>query len=247
MPHGLRRVTVPRVRHKGAVRYAILASLFLVLPGCGDDSASGDAANDSTTGPASNTDPGTTNPNPGTSTGPSPGTSTGPHPGTTSTPDDTTAGATTTGPDATDSTGPEPTTTGDMQTLPPQNGAELLPWLEAGEYLGWTAESDIHESTGPHLGDVRTFVNDVLFDSLDAGDAAHPMDAATVKELYGSGDTVLGWAVMVKVQADSAGGDGWYWYEYFDGDTISDSLGDGLCTGCHSSGSDYFRSPFPLQ
>ena len=62
------------------------------------------------------------------------------------------------------------------------------------------------------------------------------------------GGTRLGWAVMVKVQADSAGGDGWYWYETFDGAVYADGTGEGLCTGCHSGGgTDFFLSPFPLQ
>src|SRR5689334_142396 len=34
----------------------------------------------------------------------------------------------------------------------PANGAELFPWLQAGNYMGFTAESAKHASTGPHGG-----------------------------------------------------------------------------------------------
>lgn len=221
------------------MRYAtVLASLLVLGSACGDDTGNGDVADptgtsagESTTGPG---DTGTTGDDPTTTD--DDGGSTGPS-STTDAPGDSTGDDPTTG----ESTG------SGVDQLPPTNGAELLPWLERGEYLGWTAESGIHESTGPHFGDVWTFVNDPLLQSLEAGDPMHPQGAATIKELYGPGDTVRGWAVMVKVQPDSAGGDGWYWYEVYDGDVFADGLGDGLCTGCHSGGDDFFLSPFPLQ
>jgi len=131
---------------------------------------------------------------------------------------------------------------------PPTNGTELQTWLDSGFYEGWVGESAPHTSTGPHFGFVRTFVNNTLLESLQAGNASHPVGAASVKELYGASDAaVLGHAVMVKVQEDSAGGDGWYWYEFYQGSTFADSTGNSTCTGCHSAGSDYVRTPFPLQ
>jgi hypothetical protein len=163
-------------------------------------------------------------------------------------------------PDTGTTRGPEPTTQaegtetadsgssgGGEQSLPPTNGPELVPWLEAGAYLDWAAESGVHPSSGPHFGGVRTFVNDVLLGSLEAGAASHPVGSAAVKELYGAGGTVRGWSVEVKVQADSAGGNGWYWYEGYQGDVYADGTGAGICTGCHGGGNDYVLSPFPLQ
>ncbi len=137
--------------------------------------------------------------------------------------------------------------TGAADSVPPTDGDALLAWLEAGEYLGWHAETAPHDSAGPHFGTVRTYVNQQLFDSLEAGDATHPVDAAAVKELYGSGDAVLGWAVEVKTQADSADGDGWYWYEKFNDQMFADGEGASLCTDCHVGGADYVLTPFPLQ
>lgn len=193
-------------------------------PGSDSSSSSGSQTVDAGDAPDPTDGPGTSS------------SSTGLDTGTTTSPGETTAA---------DSSG-DPTT-GGMQTLPPTNAAELVPWLEAGEYLDWAGESGPHPSAGPH-GDVRTFFNDVLVASFEAGAAEHPQDAAAVKELFDAGGGPNGWAVMVKVQPDSAGGDGWYWYEIVGTDVFADGLGVALCTGCHSGGgSDYVLSPFPLQ
>lgn len=129
----------------------------------------------------------------------------------------------------------------------PVGEAELLPWLEGGGYLGWEAESAVHSGAGPHFGDVRTYVGPALFASLEAGTAQHPAGAAAVKELYGGGTQVQGWAVAVKTDADSAAGDGWYWYEYYQGSAVIEGQGASVCVNCHSGGTDFFLSPFPLQ
>lgn len=129
----------------------------------------------------------------------------------------------------------------------PTDAAALGDWLEGFGYLQWDAESSVHPSTGPHFGGVRTFLSPELVTSLQAGNAEHPMGSATVKELYGDGDVILGWSVSVKLAADSAGGDNWYWYELYDGSVIAEGEGVGVCTGCHGDGTDYVLTPFPLQ
>lgn len=129
----------------------------------------------------------------------------------------------------------------------PTNAAALKGWLVAGNYLSWQAESAPHDSAGPHFGTVHAYLNAPLFDSLMAQNAAHPQGAAAVKELYGNGNTVLGWSVSVKTAASSDGGQGWYWYEVYNDQVFGDGNGDGTCVGCHSSGADYVRTPFPLQ
>ena len=93
---------------------------------------------------------------------------------------------------------------------------------------------------------MRTFIDDCLDASLAAGEAEHPVGAASVKELYGEGDQVLGHAVMIKVE-EGAGDQGWYWYESYNGQVFGDGVGAGICTGCHSAGDDFFLSPYPLQ
>ncbi|MCA9694822.1 MAG: hypothetical protein KC636_34910, partial [Myxococcales bacterium] len=166
---------------------------------------------------------------------------------TTDTTDEPTTDTTDTTDDTSDTDPTDTTDTGGVDQDPPQNGAELLPWLEGGAYKGWKAESAPHPSTGPHFGTVRTYINDVLFESLESMNQEHPMGAAAIKELYGDGDTVLGWSVEVKFQANSDGGNGWYWYENYNGNVFADGDGVALCYGCHAAGNDYFRSPYPLQ
>ena len=129
----------------------------------------------------------------------------------------------------------------------PVEGAALLKWLQDGEYKMWKAESKKHDSTGPHFGGVLTFVNTTLDGSITASNSAHPKGSAAVKELYGTGDAVLGWAVWVKLDDDSAMGKNIYWYEYYKDNTLVDATGSASCTGCHARGVDYFMSPIPLQ
>jgi hypothetical protein len=146
---------------------------------------------------------------------------------------------------------PSPTPTASPGNVPaiPTESRALLAWLQAGYYKSWTAESARHQSRGPHGTFVRTYLNDTVLASLQAGSAQHPAGAAVVKELYGSGDTVQTWAVEIKVQDDSAGGNGWYWWEA----QAYAGFGVPICTGCHSGNygglttHDFVLTPFPLQ
>jgi hypothetical protein len=148
---------------------------------------------------------------------------------------------------------PTPTPSSPDNEAPPANAEELLPWLQAGRYAEWPAESAVHPSGGPHFGRVRTYVNTILFESLAAGAPSHPVGAAAVKELYGSAAEVRGWSVSVKLQPDSARGNGWYWYERFRGAVYGDGVGAPGCTGCHGNdfgpftSKDFILAPFPLQ
>jgi len=129
----------------------------------------------------------------------------------------------------------------------PLGGVALESWLKDGTYRTWRAESAPHDSTGPHFGKVRAFLNPTLFTSLEAGRKNHPMGAAAVKELYGSGDRVLGWSVAIKLEAASGGGGNWYWYEKFEDRTVADARGVLLCRACHLTGRDYVLTPWPLR
>lgn len=227
--------------------FRLLTSALLLtspLAGCGDDG-------DATGGAASTTDPATTDPATGGSTTSATGDPPTTGPGTTDV-DDTTGPGTSdpssTGPQTT-GTGGDDTTGSGVEDLPPTDSADALElWLAAGSYREWAGESKVHMSTGPHGGNVRTYVNAPLVQSLEGQSPMHPQGAATVKELYGaSQDTIIGYAVMVKVAPDSQGGDGWYWYERINATVYADGTGVGLCSGCHSGGVDYFLTPFPLQ
>ncbi|MBL9043365.1 MAG: hypothetical protein JNM83_17260 [Myxococcales bacterium] len=71
------------------------------------------------------------------------------------------------------------------------SAAGLTAFVKAGSYKSWKAEPAIHASTGPHGGNVRTYVNSLLYASLKAGNVSHPKGSIVVKELYGSGTTTL--------------------------------------------------------
>lgn len=132
----------------------------------------------------------------------------------------------------------------------PLEASALHTYLRGGTYRQWVGESQLHPSTGPHGGRVRTYLSPGLLASLTSS-SAHPKDAVAIKELYGSGTTVTGWAVGAKLQADSSNGAGWYWYEVFSvqpgAQPAFSGRGLALCSNCHSSGRDYVLTPFPLQ
>jgi len=212
-----------------------LGTSLLLVGGCGGDTSNSTDA----TSEAGTTDTSTTNVATGTdseATGETQSSET----------EATTDGPTTEDPTTEDPTTEDPTDdpTEGQEVLPPTDSAELLIWLQNGEYEWWPSDS-VHESNGPHFGQVQTFFNPALHDSFEADDAAHPAGAATVKRLLGGGNAT-GWSVAVKTQDDSDGGNGWYWYEYYEGNTFADGNGIGLCTNCHSGGKDYVLTPFPL-
>ncbi len=113
----------------------------------------------------------------------------------------------------------------------------LVQFALSGQHRAWKAEPAVHASSGPH-GKVRTFLNDVLNDSLKANNATHPNGSIAVKEIYDSaGTTVRGYAVDVK---DPQTGE-WVFFEgfapgyddyYFRGTS-------NLCGNCHAGGRDY--------
>ncbi|PCC66732.1 hypothetical protein SAMN02745121_00537 [Nannocystis exedens] len=218
-----------------SARLALLLALF--APACGADGDPGDSDGSATTDGATGGDTTST-----AATADANGEAA-------STADEPTTSVASTTSDGDASTTSPASTTGDVDLLPPTDSAEQLEaWLAAGAYLTWPAESQIHASAGPHGGNVRTFVNPALAESLAAADAMHPEGAASVKELYGDGtDEIVGYAVMVKLAPDSGDGDGWYWYERLNATVYADDIGVNLCTGCHGGGSDYVLTPWPLQ
>ena len=127
---------------------------------------------------------------------------------------------------------------------------ELFAWLQSGEYKKWeNQEKGQHASLGPHET-VRAFVNDKLAASLNAGNENHPVGSIAVKEQYKDGES-FGWAVMVKSQDDSAGGDGWFWYEVLSDQDVTKKAawGNGVkgCVSCHLSGNDMVKIEFPFN
>lgn len=135
---------------------------------------------------------------------------------------------------------------GDPQVIP-TTSVNLFTYLQSDAYAALAAEPEVHSSTGPH-GRVRTFVNDTLKQSIDAGQMSHPLGSAAIKELY-RGDELSGWAVSVKVANEPSSTQNWYWYEVFSTTTnspVADSTNAPGCSGCHGAGVDFVLSPGPF-
>lgn len=137
----------------------------------------------------------------------------------------------------------------------PTNTEALFKFLKDGAYESFASESAIHTSRGPHakLGwPVRVYVDSKMESSLRSGAASHPAGAAIVKEMYDEqGTNLTGWAVMVKTSAQSDAGKGWFWYETLNTQDHKAvvAAGNGIsgCFACHSAGSDFVLSGYPLQ
>jgi hypothetical protein len=141
----------------------------------------------------------------------------------------------------------------------PMAKQDLFKFLVEGKYKSFPGmESGQHSSSGPHSVEgkfgfpVRSYLNATMLDSLKSGNDVHPMGAGIVKEMFGKNGELQGWAVSVKTQEESDGGNGWFWYEVTS-TTDSDALvangnGVALCFGCHSaSRSDFVLTGFPLK
>ncbi|HEX2876913.1 MAG TPA: hypothetical protein VHP33_36925 [Polyangiaceae bacterium] len=145
-------------------------------------------------------------------------------------------------------------TPGDAQTPPTTNGADVEAWLKQGDYKSWTCETAQHSQlkVSPH-GFNRVCSNELAAGFSGGVGDERPVNTASVKELYDDAAKLVGYAVGVKVQAKSADGDGWYWYErvpldsaapHDDNGVVADGLGsagaaNSICVGCHTgAGSD---------
>ena len=132
----------------------------------------------------------------------------------------------------------------DAQT-PPQGGVmEMKAWLAKGDYKKWHCEAAEHASKTPSPHDAnRICSNDKLAGAGATGNV--PAGAASVKELWDKvGGAIIGYAVYVKADADSAAGANWYWYEDNPsipapvGPIVADAFGTSgqakdICVSCH--------------
>jgi hypothetical protein len=135
------------------------------------------------------------------------------------------------------------------ESAPPRSRKKLLAWLEGGSWReSYLAEPTIHDSSGPHGGNVRSWYSPVLVEDLREGRSRYRKGAAMVKELFGRSTTdVEGWSVMVKTKnARPRTPSAWVFYETFSRDGRGAFFGRGLplCVNCHRDGPDFLQSPF---
>lgn len=143
--------------------------------------------------------------------------------------------------EATDDTATNDTTTTSSDQIPPMGEANIKAWLATGVYNDWHCESAEHDARSPSPHGVnRICSNDVL----SAGSVPFAKDSAGVKELWDkAGGQVMGYAVYLKTDADSANGANWYWYEDNPainpvGGVVADGMGTSgnpkdVCVSCH--------------
>jgi hypothetical protein len=142
-----------------------------------------------------------------------------------------------------------------VQGVVPIDDVKLHEWLRTGAYKKFAAqESENHPSAGPHTKyglPVRVYLDSKINASLKAGNSEHPAGSSIVKEMFNANNELEGWAVMVKTQAKSEGGKGWYWYEATSTvpGTKAFASGNGvpLCFGCHGGGKDFVLTKYPIK
>ena len=125
--------------------------------------------------------------------------------------------------------------------------AGLKTWLDAKCFEGWVSESGVLEASKSD-GLAQVFVNPLLADSLEAGNALHPPGSAAVRVMYLEDQaTIWGYAMLFKPMDTPA--QSWFWFEHFlhhEDPTVSATEAPG-CTGCHSDGADFVQSQWPLR
>jgi hypothetical protein len=134
---------------------------------------------------------------------------------------------------------------GDAQTPPTTSAEDIESWLEAGDYQDWACETAEHAQlkVSPH-GFNRVCSNDLASGFNGAVDEERPTGTASVKELYDDASALVGYAVALKMAADSAAGANWFWYERIGDEVAANGLGNAatpksVCVGCHiGAGSD---------
>jgi hypothetical protein len=114
---------------------------------------------------------------------------------------------------------------------PPQGSAALEAWIKTGTYKMWACEKAVSRPR-PHGAHGRTRV---CSNALMSGhrEGPFPVGAAAVKELYGHGDDITGYAVSRRVKP-GPGGDAWYWYERTGPNVYEDGVGASGCADCHA-------------
>jgi hypothetical protein len=119
----------------------------------------------------------------------------------------------------------------------PDQQSELVAFLSRSDYGDWAAEPAIHGSSGPHASAFRVYYGPIAARALSEGADTFPKGAAVVKEFEAGG-----WAVWIKVDADSDEGRGFFWYEQVGDSIYGNARGSRACVGCHSRGRDFLLS-----
>lgn len=98
-----------------------------------------------------------------------------------------------------------------------------------------------YKGTEPHGAVLRTFVNDIAFDAIQAKNGKYPVGSIIAKDNHMPDAKLAAITVMVKMQPgyDPANGD-WFWAKYNpNGKYASGDVGKAtMCIGCHAKVKD---------
>lgn len=124
----------------------------------------------------------------------------------------------------------------------PVSESEVEALIASGDYNDWICETSARAMMGPSShGSVRVCSNRVLSTYVEDPNEQWLRGSAAMKEIYDSetDTTPSGYSYYVKVDDESAGGTGWYWYERRGTTVTADGRGTGSdgsddCVGCHA-------------
>ena len=121
----------------------------------------------------------------------------------------------------------------------PAQAAALFARIQAEDYRSWEHAPGFatrQPSNTSHADQVDIYVNPTVSEVLGGGTRDRwPVGSLIVKDGFNR-DNELGLVAVMEKRAD-----GWFWAEYFDGDSRSSGKPD-LCLDCHDAGDDYVRS-----
>ncbi len=101
-----------------------------------------------------------------------------------------------------------------------------------------------YKGTQPHGFYLRTYVNNIAYDAIQAKAGQYPDGAIIVKENYTPDKTLASITVMKKIAGyDPAGGD-WFWAKYNPDGSVAAEGKLQSCASCHArvKGQDYVYS-----
>jgi hypothetical protein len=117
----------------------------------------------------------------------------------------------------------------------PEQAADLLTRVRADDYQTWQRAPGYatrQRSNAPHSEAVDIYIDPTVANALAANELdAWPLGSLIVKDGFDGNDHEL--VAIMEKRAD-----GWFWAEYFDGESKFSGKPD-VCLDCHDAGDDF--------
>ncbi len=125
---------------------------------------------------------------------------------------------------------------GDGQTTSEE---EITKFFIDQTFVSWFGHSEVQtpqSSSSPH-GDMKTFINPALQESMNDFDESHPVGSIAAKELYLSNSSEVSGYLYAEKISEGTAANTWLWYEDLNlsEDNGVEVYGRGVanCSGCH--------------